>query len=260
MTQAQFGAATDVGRVRDLNEDCVLAAPPAFVVADGMGGHAAGEVAADLASQAFARFTGREDLKREDVLGAIADANSAILACTSAHAETAGMGTTLTGLCLGSVGGTPHWFVFNVGDSRVYRFNEGELSQVTVDHSEVEELIAAGLISSADARHHPRRNVVTRSLGSDPAPTPDIWVLPATPGECFVICSDGLTTEVEDAQIALELGRGAPAQETADALVAMANAAGGRDNVSVIVVRVATESASDADVATAPRRGLVSGS
>jgi len=260
MIDALVGSATDVGCVRQLNEDAVLTAPGLFIVADGMGGHAAGEVASALALEQLRVLVGRDDVRPEDLAAAVDQANTTILGVAAEHEEAAGMGTTVTGLCLGKVGGSPHWFVFNVGDSRVYRFSDSELVQVTVDHSEVEELVAAGLISAADARHHPRRNVVTRSLGSDPAPTPDIWVLPATPGESFIVCSDGLTSEVDDDQIAAELSRGAPAQETADALVAMANDAGGHDNISVIVVRVAGGSAGEADIATAPRNGLATGS
>jgi serine/threonine protein phosphatase PrpC len=256
MIDAVVGSATAVGRVRELNEDAILTLPGLFVVADGMGGHAAGEVASALALEQLASLTSQADLKQEDLAAAVGRANKVILAMARARQETVGMGTTVTGVCLGTVGGSPHWFVFNVGDSRVYRFANGTLVQVTVDHSEVEELVSLGRISAADARTHPRRNVVTRSLGSDPAPIPDIWVIPAIPGDCFLICSDGLTTEVEDHDIAAELAREAPAQVSADALVAAAVAAGGRDNVSVIVVRVTGGPAQDIDISTAPRRTL----
>jgi protein phosphatase len=260
MSTAVFGAASDVGWVRELNEDCVLAQPPVFVVADGMGGHAAGEVAADLAMQQFAALAGREDLKPEDVVDAVAGANAAILARSSERSETAGMGTTLSGVCLGVVGGSPHWFVFNVGDSRVYRFADGALRQITVDHSEVEELLAAGRITREEARVHPLRNVVTRSLGMDPAPVPDIWVLPVGSGDRFLICSDGLPLEVTETEIVEVLSRAAPPQTTAEMLVRMAVDAGGRDNVSVVVVETPrSETVPDADVSTAPRQGLAGG-
>lgn len=257
MVEVLVGSATDVGCLRELNEDSVLARPDVFVVADGMGGHAAGEVASALALDALVPLVGREDLRPDDVLAALAAGNDAILRRASEQAEIAGMGTTVTGICLGAVGGSQHWFVFNVGDSRVYRYANGALVQVTVDHSEVEELVAAGRITSEQARRHPRRNVVTRSLGSDPAPTPDIWVLPAVPGERFLICSDGLTSEVLEPDIAGVLGRGQAPQDVADTLVAMALAAGGHDNVSVIVVDLpAPTDAVLVEVATAPRARL----
>jgi protein phosphatase len=231
-------AVTATGGVRRTNEDAVLVSPPVFAVADGMGGHAAGEVASALALEPLAALARMPDPKPEMVLNAIEAANEAILARGDERPQQRGMGTTLTGLCLGAMGGTPHWYVFNVGDSRVYRFAGNRLSQVTVDHSEVAELVAAGRIDAEQARLYPRRNVLTRSLGSDPAPTADMWVLPADPDETFLLCSDGLTLEVDDAHIGDVLARNMSPADTADALVSMALAAGGRDNVSVVVVRL----------------------
>src|SRR5580765_1304544 len=170
------GARSDVGARRELNEDAILAVEPVFAVADGMGGHAAGEVASALALEQLATLAGHAALHPTDVLAAIERANAAILACVAERAETAGMGTTVSGVCLGEVGGSPHWFIFNVGDSRVYRFDQLGLVQVSTDHSEVQELVAAGHITAEQARTHPRRNVVTRSLGTEPAPVPDLWV------------------------------------------------------------------------------------
>jgi serine/threonine protein phosphatase PrpC len=249
-----YAASTVAGAVRELNEDAVLADTPLFVVADGMGGHAAGEVASALALQQLAALRGQVDVRPEGILTAIEAANQSILDWSAARPETLGMGTTLSGVCLGEVGGSPHWFVFNVGDSRVYRYAAGSFAQVTTDHSEVEELVLAGRISAEEARGHPRRNVVTRSLGTDPAPTPDIWVLPAGAGETFLICSDGLPLEVEDSDIAAVLARELPPQEAVNMLVDMALAAGGRDNVSVVVVSVpASSEPQPVDVSTAPR-------
>jgi PPM family protein phosphatase len=254
------GAASDVGRARNLNEDAICLAPPVFAVADGMGGHAAGEVAASLALEQLSHLAGREDLGPSDLLAAIEAGNDAILAWSADRTETVGMGTTLTGVCLGSIANSPHWFVFNVGDSRVYRLISGVLTRVTVDHSEVEELVTAGTISVDAARSHPRRNVVTRSLGTDPAPVPDIWVLPASEGDLFMICSDGLPLEVAEADIAAAIARGDSPQETADALVQMALAGGGRDNVSVVIVCVPVENTINAaDVSTAPRPHIQGG-
>jgi protein phosphatase len=258
MLDTAFGAATDVGRLRDLNEDAVFLTPPLFAVADGMGGHAAGEVASALALAELSVLAGRGDLAPIDLLGAIQAGNQAILSWSHTRAETSGMGTTLAGVCLGAIEGSPHWFVFNVGDSRVYRVVNKALTQVTIDHSEVEELVTAGTISLQEARSHPRRNVVTRSLGTDPAPVPDIWVLPAAEGDLFMICSDGLPLEVTEADIAEVIAGPDTPQVKAESLVRMALEAGGRDNVSVVVVAVPiTDHPNAADIATAPRLGTL---
>jgi protein phosphatase len=233
-----WGAATDVGAVRDHNEDALLTESPLFAVADGMGGHAAGEVASALALEQIGALRGRTDLTDEDVRAAIVAANEAILSWSADHPETAGMGTTVTGACLGTIDGVPQWFVFNVGDSRVYQFRDGVLTRVTTDHSEVQELLDAGQLTADQAEHYIRRNVVTRSLGSQPAPAADIFPVPTAEGAAFVICSDGLTNEVDEADIASVLGQVHDPQQTADTLVQRAVAAGGHDNVSVIVVRI----------------------
>jgi protein phosphatase len=260
MSHLVWGSSTDVGQHRELNEDAVWAEPPLFAVADGMGGHAAGEVAAALALRELAVLSGRDDVGPEDVLRSLAAANQAILGWSASRADAAGMGTTVSGVCLGVVGGVPHWFVFNVGDSRVYRLVDGALHQVTVDHSEVEELIAAGRLTAEEARHYPRRNVVTRSLGTDPAPAPDMWVFPAGVADTFLICSDGLTNEVDDDCIRQLLLERAGAQEVAETLCRTAVTNGGRDNVSVVIVRSDDESgAGGVDVATSPRSRVTEG-
>ena len=243
MRNADWGVATDTGRHRDHNEDAYVARPTLFAVADGMGGHQAGEVASAMAVAVLAEAT---DLRRtaggggtsaEDVGAAVLRAHDEIAAAAVAEIGRAGMGTTLTGLAVVTADATDHWAVFNVGDSRVYRFADGNLSQVTVDHSEVEELVASGRLDREQARWDRRRHIITRSLGSDDRPVVDIWVFPPTPGEQFLICSDGLTGEVPDDRIA-ELMRGAgSAREAAAILVSAALAAGGHDNVTAIVVR-----------------------
>ncbi|MCW2497998.1 protein phosphatase 2C domain-containing protein [Jatrophihabitans sp.] len=248
------GAATDTGRVRSQNEDSLLTAEHFVAVADGMGGHAAGDVASRLAVQRLAELDRQPAPRPTDVLAAIAAMNAEILRSAADNSARAGMGTTLAGVGVVRVGGSEHWIVFNVGDSRVYRYFDGALSQVTVDHSEVEELRAAGRLTAAEARDYARRNIVTRSLGSDPAPEPDMWVFPPTSAERFVVCSDGLTLELEEAEIVKVLREQPDAQAAADTLVAHALAAGGRDNVTAIVVNldiVASRSGVDAD--TAPR-------
>ena len=231
------GAATDVGVVREQNEDSVLADRVVFLVADGMGGHAAGEVASSIATATLGELVDRPSRTPEDVVAALALANRRILESAARHPGTAGMGTTAAGLVVVEVEGSQQCAVFNVGDSRVYRFADS-LRLVSVDHSEVRELVDAGIISEDEALHHPLRNIVTRALGSDPAPTPDVWLLAPQPGERFVNCSDGLTNEVPDEQIAEVLHRVEEPQACADALVAAALEAGGRDNVSVVVVAV----------------------
>jgi PPM family protein phosphatase len=135
-----------------------------------------------------------------------------------------------------TAGGSDHWAVFNVGDSRVYRCIDDRLTLVTVDHSEVRELVDGGFITEEEAAHHPLRNVVTRSLGTTTAPTPDVWVLPPHPGERFLICSDGLSNELGADDIRRLLTGTDDPQQAAEALVSAAVEAGGRDNVSVIVV------------------------
>jgi len=260
MLSISFGAATDTGAVREVNEDCMTAARGIAAVADGMGGHAAGDVASHLA---VARLEHLQDAKTalnpDDLLAAIVDANGDILDSVASDRARDGMGTTLCGVGVVCVGGVDHWIVFNVGDSRVYRLNDDVLTQVTVDHSEVQELVAAGLLSREEARVDPRRNVVTRSLGTDPAPQADVWVFPPTPGERFLVCSDGLTLEIDDEQIAAVMRSEPDAQRAADALVAAAVSAGGRDNVTAVVVDVelpVDHSAVETD--TAPRSELQS--
>lgn len=262
MMSVQWGSATDPGRVREMNEDSYLVAPNVFVVADGMGGHAAGEVASAIAVGEFRALAESSELRTEEIVEAIARANHQILESGRIHDTRKGMGTTLAGLGIVRAGGSSHWAVFNVGDSRVYHYVHGELHQVSVDHSEVQELISAGYITPEQAKTHPDRNVVTRSLGTDPAPVPDVWVFPPIAGERFLVCSDGLSRELDDAEIETILHREAVAQEAATALVTCAVEAGGRDNITVLVIDFAGSMtdglAHEIDEDTAPRqRGLV---
>jgi PPM family protein phosphatase len=236
MMSVQWGSATDPGRVRAINEDSYLVAPSVFVVADGMGGHAAGEVASAMAVGEFRALAERSELLTEEIVEAIARANQQILESGRRHDTRTGMGTTLAGVGIVRAGGSSHWAVFNVGDSRVYHYVHGKLHQISVDHSEVQELISAGYITPEEAKIHPDRNVVTRSLGTDPAPVPDVWVFPPVAGERFLVCSDGLSRELDDAEIENILHREPVAQQAASALVACAVEAGGRDNITVLVI------------------------
>ncbi|MEY2848524.1 MAG: hypothetical protein RI885_1189 [Actinomycetota bacterium] len=240
-----FDAATDLGAVRRLNEDSFIAAPPIFAVADGMGGHAFGDRASRVVVEAFATAFGVDAPASADgVLDVIRSANRAVVSLTADTPDVVS-GTTLAGLAFVSVGrrDTFHWMAFNIGDSRVYRWDGRTLTQLTVDHSAVQELVDDGAISRADAAAHPDRNVVTRALGAEGEVDPDVWLLPATGRQRFLVCSDGLTRELSDDEIARVLvfheGTTVDADEPitlSQRLVGAAIAAGGSDNVTVISV------------------------
>lgn len=230
------GVASHVGRVRTHNEDSARAEGSVFVVADGMGGHAAGEVASQLATDALIELAGRRDLEVADVIAQVEEANRRVLESAAEHPDQHGMGTTVTGVAVVLVDGLPHWAVFNVGDSRVYRSIDGTLSQVTMDHSEVQELVNRGYLTPEQAARHPARNIITRSLGREPMGPVDTWVLPPHAGERLVICSDGLSNELTIEQIAEVVNTVDDAHVAASTLVEQAVAAGGRDNVTAIVI------------------------
>lgn len=257
--QLELGAASHVGVVRAVNEDASLAAAHLALVADGMGGHARGDVASALAIDAFRSLAARTDLTPDDIHRALKAANDAIVADGIEHPERAGMGTTLTGLALVEYAGSQHWLLFNVGDSRVYRIQPSGASLLTHDHSEVQELVDAGRLTDAQARVHPLRNIVTRSLGTDPAPDADVWIFPPSAEDAFVLCSDGLTNEISDAEIAALAAESASSGDAAARLVAAAVDAGGRDNVTAVVVRLTREAAyvDASDVTTGPRSKIL---
>lgn len=227
---------THIGLVRKVNEDAFLARPNIALVADGMGGHAAGDIASSLAVRAFEGLASRDRLVPSDVVATVVQANEAIVSESAANPHRAGMGTTLAGLAVVEQAGTPHWLVFNVGDSRVYRLTDGAPQQLTVDHSQVAEMVATGRISADEARVHPLRNVVTRSLGTVPGPDVETWLLPATPGDRFLICSDGLTNELADGEIARAVAAHGDLESASNALIESALAAGAHDNVTVVLV------------------------
>ncbi len=231
---------SDVGRKRTVNEDSVLVGPPVFAVADGMGGHAAGDRASAAVVERLAalRAGADSDYLDPDRLGeALAEA-AADIDEIAAHIPV-GAGTTVTGAFLALQDGSPHFGVFNIGDSRVYRYSGDGFRRVTRDHSVVQELVDAGLIHADDAEGHPESNVITRAVGFREAPRPDVWMLPVEPGMRLLLCSDGLTKELDDAGIRRLLASGRSAAETADELMDAALAAGGRDNVTVVVIDVA---------------------
>ena len=252
-----FGAASHVGMLRQQNEDSFVAQPDVFVVADGMGGHNAGEVASALAVDGMRAAAQAGFASPEAVVAAIGAANSAIHRASGGLTEQRGMGTTLTTVVPLAASATEpqRMVVANVGDSRVYLWRGGELKQVSADHSYVQELLTEGYISADEARVHPRRNIVTRALGIEGDVNADSWVLPMIVGDRYVLCSDGLVDEVDDEQLARMLRETPDPQTAANRLVAAANENGGRDNVTVIVVDVVEESVVEQVVAapsTAP--------
>jgi serine/threonine protein phosphatase PrpC len=243
-----FAAHSDRGAVRKLNEDSYLAAPPLFVVADGMGGHSFGDRASQAAIEAFAgRFDDAAATSPDAVLDTIRLANEAVLALTAEpELQDKVSGTTLVGVAFVELEAAegPHWMAFNVGDSRVYNWDGRSLSQLSVDHSVVQEMVDEGEITRTEADHHPLRNVVTRALGADTEVDADVWLLPAVGRQTFLLCSDGLTKELSDDEIARIIVFHNAASFTDDALeptlavrlVNAAIAAGGSDNVTVVVV------------------------
>jgi serine/threonine protein phosphatase PrpC len=253
MIRFSHGVATSVGRVRRVNEDSYLAVPPIYAVADGMGGHGSGDVASRLAVEVLARCVELRPLFTEAVLHALEEANLAIIG----HKEPNRMGTTITGVAGLETAGGDHLMVFNIGDSRVYRLAGDRIEQLTVDHSEVQELVLAGVLTREQARTHPRRNVVTRALGSAPVVLADHWLLPAIGGDRFLICSDGLFGELPD-EVILPLLAVGPAQHAAEALVAAADDAGGRDNITAVVVDIGPADDSARET-TVPRDQLLAG-
>ncbi|WP_150308455.1 PP2C family protein-serine/threonine phosphatase [Planctomonas psychrotolerans] len=231
-----WAALTDVGRRRPHNEDSLLASPPLFVVADGMGGHSAGDFAsAAVVTRLAERITG-PFISAGDVEEALRIAEADI-ALVSRH-SLLGTGTTVTGVALTLVGGQPQFLVFNIGDSRVYSWRGNRLEQVTVDHSVVQSMVDAGTITRDQAERHPDSNMITRAIGFADPPIPDYWLIPATAGLRLVVCSDGLNGELLDHDLRDHVGSGADAASTARTLVDAALEHGGRDNVSVIVVDV----------------------
>ena len=248
--RTSWGTATDRGRVRRLNEDALLAHPPVFLVADGMGGHAAGDVASRVTVEEFATLAGRDGVTHDDVQGCFVRAAGRVRAAVGPGRSG---GTTVTGVAVAALDGQPYWLVFNVGDSRVYRLADGGMEQVTVDHSVVQELIDAGRIRPQDAEGHPERHVITRAVGTGATPDPDYWLLPAGATDRMLLCSDGLTQELDDDAIRYLLMDQPDPESAAQMLVQAAVEAGGRDNVTVVVVDVGEGRWAALDEATVER-------
>ncbi|MET3946275.1 serine/threonine protein phosphatase PrpC [Arthrobacter sp. UYCu512] len=246
------GYGTDRGLRREMNEDSYIAADPVFAVADGMGGHEAGEIASGICVRTLARIPQLASGGRDATAGVVQEylllADESIREATGSRA-----GTTLSGVVVVEQTGVPYWLVLNIGDSRTYRLSQGQLSQVSVDHSEVQELVDAGQISPAQAAVHPRRHVVTRALGTGDEIEADYWLLPIEEGDRILVCSDGLNGELDDEHIGSILRSRADPQAAVDELIQAALRSGGRDNVTCIVLDATDVSNDDGVVRTAPR-------
>jgi serine/threonine protein phosphatase PrpC len=226
---------TDTGRQRQANEDSFLVREPLFVVADGMGGAQAGEVASMTAVQAFENGLPPGNLA-EALQTSIGIANRTIHDQAHTDSSLAGMGTTITAAVLDQQSDSV--VIGHVGDSRAYRLRDGILQRLTKDHSLVEEMRRRGQITEAQAEDHPQRSIITRALGPEPEVQVDIQSVPAAPGDLFLLCSDGLTTMLGDERIKELLAGSTSLDAAARALVDEANRAGGRDNITVVLFQV----------------------
>ena len=233
---------TDTGRQRSENEDSLFVRAPIFVVADGMGGAQAGEVASKAAAEAFDRDL-PEAAPERFLRETIEAANRRIHELAQSDPSRAGMGTTITAAIVDAA--AEEVAIGHVGDSRAYRLRRGRLEQLTRDHSLVEEMRRKGQITDAQAEEHPQRSIITRALGPEPEVEVDVQTVPAAPGDVFLLCSDGLTTMVSEERIAAALASGAALGEAVRTLVDEANGAGGRDNITALAFRLGD--------ATAPR-------
>jgi len=230
------GAASAVGRVRAINQDDFGAGDDLFVLADGMGGHRGGEVAS---AEAVAGVLGSFDERtRAGLARAVDRANQAVFGRAAGDVDLFGMGTTLCALALARSEGGDVLAVANVGDSRVYRYGDGRLTQVSDDHSLVADLVRAGDLTEEEAARHPQRNILTRALGIESALSVDTWELPIQADDRYLLCSDGLFNEIDDDRIAALLAGHDNPELTAATLVRAAVDAGGHDNVTALVVDI----------------------
>ncbi len=243
--ELHHGAATDVGSVREVNEDGFLAEPPVFVVADGMGGHDRGDVASRLVVEEFSRLahTGYDPSRGPAVVAETLQRCQARIAEYDAEQRAAGAedfaaGTTAVVALLIEQEREPKWLLANLGDSRAYRFTDGALEQISVDHSVVQEMIEAGVLTPRDAAVHPERHIITRALGGGGSVEADYFVLPLSGAERLLLCSDGINGMIDDDRIAEILAGSEDPRDAADQLVAAAVAAGGQDNATALVVDV----------------------
>ena len=240
----QVGSATDIGRVRERNEDSILVQPPLYVVADGMGGHRGGDVASQVAIETMERLEGAD---RGSLAEHVRGANRAVWERANEDQRLSGMGTTLTAVRFDGDGGVA---LAHVGDSRAYLMRDGSLRKLTTDHTLDERMLRSGEITEEEAEVHPHRNVMTRALGTDEQVEVDEDSITLSDGDRLLLCSDGLTGMVTEDQILAILEHSDGAQQAADRLVKAANRAGGIDNISVVVL----DAIGEGDEAAAPGR------
>lgn len=242
MHKIDFIGKTDVGRIRSNNEDAFMLNPELVycLVADGMGGAAAGEMASQIFAQTTSELFDKNQPASEQELvarvqEAFRDANDRILDHVSKHPEHRGMGCTAELLAFTETG----FVIGHMGDSRTYRLREGTLKQLTKDHSLVQDQLDQGLITEEQARSHRMRNIILRAVGVRPSPALDTLRGPIFSGDLFLLCSDGLTDLIEDREIVQVLLSDGEIDSKADQLVAMANSAGGKDNITVVLAKIA---------------------
>ena len=225
---------TDTGRQRRGNEDHALAQPPVFVVADGMGGAQAGEVASKIAIEAFEQGLPDSSNVEERLADRVREANRQIYERSRAEQGRAGMGTTLTAAYLGD----GHVAIAHVGDSRAYLLRDGSLTRLTQDHSLVDELVRRGKLTEEQAAEHPQRSIITRALGPEPTVDVDTFTYPVRAGDVLLLCSDGLTSMISEERVKEVLNSSDTLDHAADQLIEEANEAGGRDNITVVLFRL----------------------
>jgi serine/threonine protein phosphatase PrpC len=229
------GAATDVGLRRKANEDSYITGYPIFAVADGMGGHDAGDRASQAVIHHLSTLVGKREIQPEALVAVLETARATVAAI--ADETERGAGSTVTGVAVSTHEAIAHWLVFNIGDSRVYRLRDGLLSQLSIDHSLVQQLLDSGELAPADIASFQGKNVITRAVGADDSDA-DFWMHPILQNERLLLCSDGLTAEASDDEIRDVMLATPGAQPAADALVKRALENGGRDNVTVVVLDV----------------------
>jgi serine/threonine protein phosphatase PrpC len=230
-------ARSDAGRQRLANEDAYFARSPAYAVADGMGGAQAGEVAARIAAESFENQLSESGSAEEKLARAANEANRRIFEMARSDASVSGMGTTLTGALVSD----NEVSIVHVGDSRAYLFRDGELRQLTRDHSLVEELRRRGRLTSEEAEEHPQRSIITRALGPDAEVEADLHSHQVRSGDVFLICSDGLTSMVREERLREILVQSPSLKAAVDSLIDEANRQGGRDNITVVMFRVSSD-------------------
>src|SRR5436309_14476234 len=231
---AETTCKTDTGRQRRDNEDSAFARAPVFVVADGMGGAQAGEVASKIAIETFEAGLSDSGSPEERLAVRVREANRRIYDRSRTELGREGMGTTLTAAYLGD-GSVA---IAHVGDSRAYLFRDGTLQRLTQDHSLVDELVRRGKLTEEQAAEHPQRSIITRALGPEPDVEVDTWTYPGRAGDVVLLCSDGLTSMISEERVRATLDSHDDLNSAADALINAANEAGGRDNITVVLFRL----------------------